>query len=154
MNVGLFVMVPAFEEGSGPMLWGLTVLLLVVSWFLVRRWPAPLIVGLFLMAVHLLIMCLLTFWTWNPDGRHEEFPIAAMHPGYLAIHVLDDNPDRYLEREIPWAVGYPLYWIGLIASIVWMRWWLIRNFDRLAGRGAQLPRLPGQVLPEQAPVTS
>jgi hypothetical protein len=82
-------------------------------------------------------------------SHHDEFPVVAMHPGFLALIVLADTPTRW-QQEIPlWEGIFPCYWIVLTANIVFARWWLVRNFERLAGRTEPVPlraraRMPGR----------
>jgi len=86
------------------------------------------------MAMHLVITSGAVCWTWQ-KGNHWEYPIAAAHPGHLAFAPLGS---RGLEK---WYYGIDkeglmlgCYWIAVIATFVWARWWAIRNFERLVER--------------------
>jgi ABC-type transport system involved in multi-copper enzyme maturation permease subunit len=133
MNVGTGCMIGVFEEASGPLLWAATILLLPATTMWTRVSTSVAAVSAHFLAVHLAMTCAATFWTIN--GRQDELPIAAMHPAFLTIVMLDGRfPTREIDR---WDIGLaaiPFYWAALTANVIWARWWMIRNFDRLVGR--------------------
>jgi hypothetical protein len=64
-----------------------------------------------------------------------------MNPAFLTIGLLDKMP---LDRSFRgWGhravISLPLYWLSLVLSIAWARWWLIHNLDRLTDRTRQKP---------------
>jgi ABC-type transport system involved in multi-copper enzyme maturation permease subunit len=139
LNMGLAMMIGGLEEASGPAIWIIAASLMIISALAVRRWTNPVLVGLFFMSFYLVIGSIATFWTWDPSSRREEFPIALMHPVYLAIRPLDGRPANWFDGYLPWYAVYAFFWSGLIINILLVRWWLIRNFDRLTGRGLRRP---------------
>jgi hypothetical protein len=129
-----------FEDEHGPILWTLCAALLPAGWFWVRQQATPASVCFFLTAAHLALAALFSCWTY--DGREDEFPIVAMHPGLLALLTLDNRPDRWVDGTDPhWTNVLPCYWAALGINLIWARWWIIRNFDRLAERVGPPPRL-------------
>jgi ABC-type transport system involved in multi-copper enzyme maturation permease subunit len=143
INAGIPFLIPIFRNASGPALWTLSSLMLVVSWLALRRRTVIVTVALYLLAVHLVVASAATCWTWNyayqlPHGKKrpaEEYPILAMHPGAITIATLDGRAyNRWFWRGPEWYRLLPAYWLGLVVNIIWVRRWLIRNFDRLAGR--------------------
>jgi ABC-type transport system involved in multi-copper enzyme maturation permease subunit len=167
-----------FDKHHGPVFWAMAAVLFAVSWVWVRRRPSAASVGCFLIAAHLGICALFTSWLWPGfypfsywnDGRYglgsygyegpTELPLAATNAAFLTIASLEDRPlDQVFYR---WGAAgrtyaLPAYWLALIVNLVWARWWVIRNFDRLAGRLGQRRRAlvepPEMVeaLPEVAP---
>src|SRR5262249_16541323 len=92
--------------------------------------------GAFLICIHLALVELATFWTWSGEhGRHPEYPIAAMHPGHLAIAVLENRGREWFSyADLRWYRLLPAYWTALVVNFVVMRWWAVRHFERLADR--------------------
>jgi hypothetical protein len=58
-----------------------------------------------------------------------------MHPGFLTVVMMDDRFEREF-RHAPWFAVQLCYWAALVVNFVVARRWLIRHFDRLAGRAA------------------
>lgn len=133
LMMGLFMMVGIFQKASGPALWILTVILGIISVLAVRRTTNPVAVGLLFLSSYLALLSVTSCWSWAWDWRHEEYPIALMHPGFLALRPLDGKAGRWF-HDIPWPLVYVFFWTGLIANILFVRWWLVRNFNRLVGR--------------------
>jgi hypothetical protein len=132
MLIGTLLFTAAFEEAAGPGLWLVSALLLAGTRIWTRRSVGPAAVGCHFIAVHLAIASLASSWTY--DARHEEFPMAAMHPGFLTLIVLDEHVGREFRGHAPWFLVVPCYWAALVATIVWARRWTVRHFDRLVGR--------------------
>ncbi|MCI0639880.1 MAG: hypothetical protein L0Y72_07990 [Gemmataceae bacterium] len=128
---GAPLLIAMFEDDHGPPLWLFATLFLVATWIWSRRSLGIACVACFSSAVHLALAALASAWTY--DGRHDEFPVAAMHPGFLVASLLDDRIERWF-RDRPWFVVVECYWAALAVSILWLRYWLIRHFDRLAER--------------------
>jgi ABC-type transport system involved in multi-copper enzyme maturation permease subunit len=130
MNVGTLILVAVFEEGSGPVLWigaGLAIVL-ARQWAL--RSTSTVAMACYLIALHLALAALTTFWTYN--GRDDEYPIAAMLPGFIMLTTLDDH--RWFDSHVPAGVLLPAYWTALVVNFLWVRHWLIVNLDRLIDR--------------------
>jgi hypothetical protein len=137
LNVGVLFLIALFRHGSGPVLWILSVLSLVGTWLWLRRRTSAASVGCYLMAVHLALACLASCWT---VGHQQEYPICVIHPGYMSLRTLDGQPHDWF-RGLGWALPPLCYWICLTVNIIWARWWLIRNFERLVER-TDRPNLP------------
>lgn len=129
--VGTVFLVAIFEGDHGPFLWVLCASLLVGSWVWVRRQTNVASVACFLTAVHLGLTAVAACWTY--DGRRDGYPVGAMHPAFAVIATLDDKSQGWY-RDRPWGAVLLCYWTALVVNFVWARWWLIRHFDRLAGR--------------------
>jgi ABC-type transport system involved in multi-copper enzyme maturation permease subunit len=131
--IGTLMIMGLFYDDHGPFLWILCGVALPVTWFWVKRRPNAASVGLFSVAAHLSLAALVSCWTI--DSRAKEYPIAAMHPGYIVIVTLERNTNYWFDHHSkdwpPILVGY---WLALAFNILWFRWWLIRNFDRIVGR--------------------
>jgi ABC-type transport system involved in multi-copper enzyme maturation permease subunit len=145
VNVGTPFLMVIFPQAGGPVLWVLSALALCAGWFWIRRSASAAAVGTYLIGVHLALASLATCWTFERWTHHEEFPIAAMHPGFLALILLAETSARWRQELPAWDVIVPSYWGLLVVNIVCARWWLIRNFERLAGR--TLPIVPGNGAP-------
>ncbi|MCI0377590.1 MAG: ABC transporter permease subunit [Gemmataceae bacterium] len=128
---GAPLLIAMFEDEHGPPLWLLATLFLVATWIWSRRSLGIASVACFCTAVHLALAALASAWTY--DGRHDEFPVAAMHPGLLVAWLLDDRIERWF-RNREWFAVVACYWAALAVSILWLRYWLIRHFDWLAER--------------------
>jgi ABC-type transport system involved in multi-copper enzyme maturation permease subunit len=134
VNIGFAFMIGIFEKASGLALWVLSVILILVSRPWVRRSHSAAAVGTFLISMHLVIGSIITAWTWGAITHREEFPIAAMHPGFLSMIVLADQPRRWLDGLPEWPFIFFTYWAILAVNIFLARRWLVLNFDRLAER--------------------
>ncbi|MCI0680806.1 MAG: ABC transporter permease [Gemmataceae bacterium] len=131
--VGPVLFAGIFEDRHGPVLWILCPILVVASGFWARRRFSLGALATYFTSVHLALAVLATFWTY--DGRRDEFPAVAMHPGVLVVIYLDDRIDPQFQRMgLPWFALLPGYWLALVVSVIWLRLWLIRHFDRLAER--------------------
>jgi ABC-type transport system involved in multi-copper enzyme maturation permease subunit len=133
------IMIGIFEEAHGPVFWVAGAVFLAIAWFWVRHRPSAPAVGCFFIAVHLTLAAVLTCWLF--DGRRSELPLLAINPAFLTIGLLDKMP---LDRSFRgWGhravISLPLYWLSLVLSIAWARWWLIHNLDRLTDRTRQKP---------------
>jgi ABC-type transport system involved in multi-copper enzyme maturation permease subunit len=133
MLVGVVVLTAPFRHGSAPVLWITTVIGLPLAWYWARRRVTPASFAAYLLFVHLALCSLATGWT-AAKSRHEEYPMAAMHPGFLTISTLNGHTDRWSQDGVDKEVLLPCYWAALIVNIIWLRWWTIRNFDRITGR--------------------
>ena len=130
---GTGLLVGIFERHHGPALWVLCPIFLVASWYCARRWFSVASLASYFTAVHLALVALVSFWTY--DGRHDEYPLIAMHPCVLVVALLDDRIENWFRHmDWPWYTLLPCYWLALIVNIIWLRRWVIRHFDRLAER--------------------
>src|SRR5207245_6613818 len=121
-----------FRHGSGPVLWFLSAVFLIATWLRVRKRISAASVGCYFMAVHLAMACLASCWTVS---RHEEYPIAVIHPAYMTIRPLEGEPHSWFRDLGVGALFPPLcYWICLAVNIIWARRWLIRHFEQLVER--------------------
>jgi ABC-type transport system involved in multi-copper enzyme maturation permease subunit len=142
----LFIIVPpiySIEFGSdhAVLLWGSAILLLLLTLLWVRQRVNAALVCLYVLATHLALSCAATCWTY--DGMDESFPAAAMNPALWTGILLEDSLAHIWPASAgPWGLAMVLYWLSLAGSFVWVRWWLIRNFDRLAGRAEQPEATP------------
>jgi ABC-type transport system involved in multi-copper enzyme maturation permease subunit len=149
VNVATAFLIGAFEKASAPILWVITVTTLVVSRRAVRRRLTLGRVSCHLMAMHLALASLLTGWMIF-DGERE-MPLPAMHPAFLSMQPLVDQPQHWF-RQLPWPVVYMCYWTALILNLLWARRWVIRHFDQIVERPtlpAALQARPRVVLVEQ-----
>jgi ABC-type transport system involved in multi-copper enzyme maturation permease subunit len=134
-----------FEEHHGPVLWVLCVAAVVAMACWRRRRYGLGMVTCHFMTAYLALTALTTCWTY--DGRTQEYPVAAMQPGFLVVAVLDDRPENWFRTR---GGGPPLsapavlaaYWLALVANMHWARRWLIRHFDTLTERGPPPEPLP------------
>ena len=99
---------------------------------------------------------LATFWTIYDD----EFPIAAMHPGFWTLILLEDDRLNYhwYRGMGEWYMALVCYWAALAFNFFWVRRWMVLNFNLLIGRphpndeqppplsNGLLPRWPKRVL--------
>lgn len=131
---GTPLLIGLFEDDHGPVLWVFCFVFLCASWWWwVYRRVSPGSVACFLTAVHLAMVALATCWTYN--GRDDELPITAMHAGCITISMLDDHlHNSFRHFGYNWILPVFAYWIALVINLLWMWWWIISNFDRLAGR--------------------
>jgi ABC-type transport system involved in multi-copper enzyme maturation permease subunit len=109
------------------------------SFTLLSALPMPrrsttLAVSSFFVASHLVAVSVATCWLWIDEPR--AFPGLAMNPAFWV--------GIFLERHAPHGQlgdvcipGVLCYWFALAVHFVWMRAWMIRNFDRLVGRTDQ-----------------
>jgi hypothetical protein len=134
IGLGLFFLVGFLEEASGPALWILAIGLLLLGGLGVYTRTNPALVGLFFLGSYLAIMSLATCWTWSPHTRNEEFPVACVMPLYMSLRPLEGPPNSWFVGLFPILAVYGFYWAGLVINILFVRWWLITNFDRLVGR--------------------
>jgi hypothetical protein len=140
MNIGIVFLMPSFRDASGPALWILSGLALAITWFWTRRRSHMVSISSYYIAVHLAITSIAECWTWR-QNNHGEFPVAAAHPGFLAIAPLESHP----YRGVDWWYGefhkdaeiLLCYWSALIVNFIWVRWSVIRNFERFAERTDQ-----------------
>jgi len=134
--VGTGMLIGIFEWGNGPALWILCLIGLPVTWFWVRRRLNPASVGCFLTTAHLSLAALFSCWTAS-RGQHE-LPIAAMHPGYIVMVTLSDPREYWFGgNHLHWFPVLFWYWSALVLNLAWLRWWLIRHFDRFVERPKQ-----------------
>jgi ABC-2 family transporter protein len=143
--VGTLVLMALFRGAHGLALWVLTGGLLVGSRYWPRRRVSAAAVGTFLLAGHLALACVASGWTFDPDK--PEYPLAAMHPGFLTLVTMDRNYPRDFLGKATCERVLPCYWAALVINLIWARWWVIRNFDRLVGRTEPLPKMARPAAP-------
>jgi hypothetical protein len=131
---GTALLIGFLEEDHGPLLWILSVGSISGCWLWIRRVLSLASVTCFLIAVHLACAVFMSAWTY--DGRKDEYPVAAMHPGFLTLVMLSKNIHRDFEGVSPVPI-LACYWAAVAASLFLTRAWVIRHFDRLAGRSSQ-----------------
>lgn len=132
---GIMLVVPFFPRHHAFVLWPICALFFVGSLIGVRHNSSCAAVGCFLTALHLVIVAVAVSWT--ASGRSSQWPVAAMHPGFLTLVLMDHRFEREF-RDVPWAAVLVAYWLGLIVNFLVARWWLVRNFDRIAGRATRV----------------
>ena len=137
MLVGIPLVTVAADKVSGPAIWVVSALSLAATRFWTRRSVSTAAVGCHFIAVHLAITAVAGCWTYDP--QHEEFPMFAMHPGFLALVTLDPHMAREFRGHAPWFLVVPCYWAALVANLIWARRWMIRHFDRLVARVQHCP---------------
>lgn len=123
-----------FRYDHGPLLWGCTTLLFLGSVLWVGRRVNTASVCAWMLAMQMALLCLATYWTIFDNAKH--MPAAAMNPAYWTLISLQGG-SRFFWREYfsLWGIFMLLaHWLAVAGSFLWARWWLIRNFDRLAGR--------------------
>jgi hypothetical protein len=136
ITIATALLIPEFRSEHGPVLWVCTILLLLITLVWVRRRVNAALVCAYVLATHLALVCLATCWTY--DGNEDALPAIAMNPAFWTVALLQEKLTYIWPRETgPWGLALVLYWLALIANFFWARWWLIRNFDRLAGRAEQ-----------------
>lgn len=131
VTIGTGILIANFEEDHALVLWVITAGLFIAGRWWVRRNASCGAVFCYLLALHLVIAGLATAWT--TDFRRDQYPGAAMNAAFLTAVMLDDNFSREF-RPWPALVILGCYWTALVLNFVWARRWLIRHFDRLAGR--------------------
>jgi hypothetical protein len=141
INVAMVLLIPVLQGATGPAIWALSAALFLGSWFALRRRLTTGAVGLYLLALHLVLVSAMTCWTWNWTPYNYDFPIMAMNAFALVRGSLvrNDWPSCFVRRpwlrDAPeWFLLFPAYWLAVIINIVFVRRWLIEHFDRLAGR--------------------
>jgi ABC-type transport system involved in multi-copper enzyme maturation permease subunit len=127
----------------GPILWVNCAFLLPMFWIFSLVRPSVANIALFLTMVHLTIASAFSAWTYFQDETiFAEYPLSAMHAGYITVSALEgEHPFPWRAQRQPiWTLSLFLYWAALALNILWLRWWLERNFDRLCGR--KMPKRP------------
>lgn len=143
VTIGTAWLAAVLRDAAGPMLWLLTVLALFGSVVWVRRRLNLASVTACLLTVHLALACAATCWCW--DTTEPEMVIAALNPAFWVAALLQEKLTYLWPRDQQgweWPAALLAYWLALGGSIAWARWWLIRNFDRLAGRAEQPKKVP------------
>jgi hypothetical protein len=152
MLVGIVFFLPLFREQAGPAMWIFSAVCLAVTWPWALRRPGVASVAAYFMAVHLVLTSAATCWTWQRD-KFREYPIALMNPGFIALAPLEARHDDWYrgvnELTYPYGPGVQprradgmdkekvllaCYWSALLINFLWVRWWAIRNFERLVER--------------------
>jgi ABC-type transport system involved in cytochrome c biogenesis permease component len=145
--LGTGLLIRMVERDHGPVLWVLCLIALPITTVWVNRRLNPASVGCFLTAVHISLAALLSCWTFL-YGR-EELPISAMHPAYLIVVTLVEKPRNWfgggytigIPTELLWFPAVLCYWSALILNLLWLRSWLLRNFERFVER----PKRPAKI---------
>jgi ABC-type transport system involved in multi-copper enzyme maturation permease subunit len=130
--VGTLVLIGLAENGHALILWPLSFAALGVGWRLTRWNQGIASVSCFLLGLHFAMACVGSCWTIH--ANQDQWPGAAMHPGFLTLVLMDDNFAREFRDVGPWQAVIWSYWTVLIGNFIVARWWLIRHFDRLAER--------------------
>ncbi|MFO0814371.1 MAG: ABC transporter permease subunit [Gemmatales bacterium] len=86
-----------------------------------------------LLAMHFLFLCL--FNSWVAMLREREYPLIAVHAGVMTLETLDDSPYHYRshDKEL-WSFAKVTFCLATIANMLWLCWWMCRNYEVLAGR--------------------
>jgi hypothetical protein len=139
-TVGTGLMVGFCRQWSGPIAWTLAAALLLgtIAWR--RRNLSPGAIGATFIAVHLALVFVATAPAF--DGRNEALPLGLCNPAPMVIGVLGEKHD--LGNLFCWrrngappldTTWYVLaYWLAMVDTILWSRYWTLANFDRLTGR--------------------
>jgi hypothetical protein len=126
-----------FRDYCGPALAIMSAIFFIITRKIVRRKTGAAAVGSYLLAVHLAVVIVATFWTWH-EAMHGA-PILSINPAAMTILSLVEN-SAPRNREIPhWERLQSCYIAALAVNIFYVRRWAIRNFDRLAGRCGDTP---------------
>jgi ABC-2 type transport system permease protein len=139
VTLGDVLLLIMFERAHAVVLWLGTAIFLVGALYGVRRGFNTLAVSSYFTAMHLLLVCLATCWFWIGSAR--EFPGLAVNPGFWIVVCLDHRPPHWPGADVwdAWPMGLLCYWAALAIHFLWMRSWVIRNFDRLVGRTDRRP---------------
>jgi ABC-type transport system involved in multi-copper enzyme maturation permease subunit len=133
VTLGNVLVLLVFEKVHAFVLWFGAAAFMAAAVFMMPRSLTTFAVSSFFMATHLVIVLAATCWLWIDDMR--AFPGLAMNPGYWVGIFLDRHPPhRHGDAQL---AGVTMYWAALAVHFVWMRAWMIRNFDRLVGRTDQ-----------------
>lgn len=138
-----FVLI-VFEKVHALVLWFGAAVFMAAVVHGMRRRLTTLTASCFFVAAHLVAVLLATCWVWIDEPK--AFPGLAMNPAFWVGVLLDRRPPSWHGSEV-WFPGLLSYWIALTIQFLWMRAWLIRNFDRLVGRTDRRP-LAVPALPE------
>jgi hypothetical protein len=142
---GTALLIGIFERHHGPAFWIVAGAALVGTWWWGRTRSGLGVITAQFISVHLALTAVATCWTYQ--GRRDEFPVAAMQPGFLVVSLLDDRPEnwfRSLGRS--WPEMIVCYCLALVVNLVWARRRLIRHFDEWSGRisgAARVTKLDG-----------
>jgi hypothetical protein len=131
----------SFREDHAIALWIIIGVWFVVTWIWSWQKMNAGSVGCYMTALHLVLIGLAECWTWEgPGGRRGEYPMAAMHPVYMIVGPLFRHDRSYQD---PWTqhgtVMELCYWAGLAINLILVRFWLIRQFDRMVERVGTRP---------------
>jgi hypothetical protein len=134
MIVVTFFVIGLFGEAHCAVLWVGIALAVPLGVFWTRRSLNPASVATRFVSMHLLFCGLATCWAAASD--HLEHPLADMHPMYLTMVFLQEEGPFSSRREPDGftCAALPFYWLGMLANLAWGRAWMIRHFDRIAGR--------------------
>ncbi|MCI0685517.1 MAG: ABC transporter permease [Gemmataceae bacterium] len=134
----------SFRQNNGVALWIIIGIWFAVTWCWSRTRLNAASTGCYLTALHLALVALAECWTYG--GRDNQYPMAAMHPGFLIARPLIDPmvPRSYDDvwSHHPWGISL-CYWAALALNMALIRWWLVRHFDRLVDRAESTGRRTG-----------
>lgn len=144
--VTLVILVPLFgslfRESVVVFLWTTCVVMLPISWLLTRWRKNSLTVTLFLLFMHLTLVCLFT--SWVAFYHEREYPLLAIHPGYLTLAMLEDPRNSYrgnMDVEM-WQLAKVAYCLAMVLNFIVLIWWICRHYEVLSGRREQGIRIP------------
>lgn len=126
-----------FRESMVIFLWTVCIIMTPISFLLTYWRKNPMTVLMLLLFVHLSLVCLFT--SWVAFFRSNEYPIMAIHPGYLTLEVLEDRRSYgggSMDVEM-WTIAKVAYCLALIINLVWLFFWICRNYEVLSGRREQ-----------------
>ena len=146
LPLGMIVGAPMLQAifhrggGAGVALMALGLISLAISQFWIDRRTTPASVACHLCAVHVVMVSLATCWSWG-FLQDRELSIVLVHPGFWTVTLLEGRLDRIFQRTVPWQTILGCYLGALTLNLVYVRWWLIRHFDRLVERTGKYPAI-------------
>jgi ABC-type transport system involved in multi-copper enzyme maturation permease subunit len=141
--VGIPMLLPIFRSGAGIALFFLGVVALVISNIQINRRTTPAGVACHLIAVHIILTSLATCWIWG----YRDLSILVAHPGFWTIALLEGRLERTF-GSVTWYSALAWYLAASILNLLYVRWWLIRHFDRLVERTGKHPTIGWPVFKE------
>ncbi|MBL8823863.1 MAG: ABC transporter permease subunit [Planctomycetia bacterium] len=126
-----------FREDGLMTLWLLCMLLLPLAWLLTLWTRHAFTVSLLSIQVHLFLVCLCSCWIMG-NSRNPYFDsISFIHPAMMTLIPLDRSTYEYSMRN-QLSRFYPvltvMYATGLALHLIWLFWWLCKNYETLSGR--------------------
>jgi ABC-type transport system involved in multi-copper enzyme maturation permease subunit len=112
----------------------------LLLWTPLRPWTLAISLG----AIYFGLAYLLN--SWNQAFIHNQavtaYPSSVLFPlTWVDILLSLSNEGKIWKYDGvgKWWQSLGCYWLAMVMTIAWARWWLIRHFDRLAGRTLARP---------------
>jgi hypothetical protein len=132
--VGSAVLIGLFGNGHATVLWYWGLVYLCVG-RVTRYSPNCWNVCCYLVGVHFALIFASPVWIIADPLSPA---VATAHPGILAIVLMEPHFERAL-HPMPWLLVMASYCLMMAINFVWVRRWIIRHFDELAGRNSAAP---------------